>query len=405
MSKARARRPLLSAMALGLLSVALAACGSSTSPKSTASANSSNGTTTSDIVLGTIGQSSGVNDQPFFGGGLTLKAWADAENAKGGIDGHQIRVITYDDGGNASTALSDAKLLVADHVDAIVGQEDPDASTWAKLVDNAGIPVVGGNTADSLFGSDPNFYPVGSTTLGTFVAYVKQSGLQNVKGGVVYCTEAPVCAATVTPLRQALTQEHGTLVSSLPIAVTSPTFTAQCLSLKSSGAQLVFIAGPSETTFSVAQDCANQHYNPYFMDNATTVTQGAIEQLSGLSGVKMLYGSGDIPFFVTSTPATKAFHDALQKYEPSILNPTTFTQNDMTTWASGQLVAAAIKASGSFTPSGIKNGLYELHGVTLGNLTPPLSFKRGAATTVMCAFSFAGTTSGFANPTLKAEYC
>ena len=59
-------------------------------------------------------------------------------------------------------------------------------------------------------------------------------------------------------------------------------------------------------------------------------------------------------------------------------------------WAGGMLFAAAAKAGNlgsNPTSAELISGLYALpHGDTLGGLTPPLTYQKGKATTVVCWF-------------------
>jgi len=377
---------------LCLTGILLAACSSSSKPKAVSSSSS-------PILIGNIGQYSGVNDSPFAGGNGAITAWTDWTNAHGGIDGHKSKLFVYNDGGSASTSLTDAKILINDdHVDAIVGQQDPDAVTWSKLAEAAGVPVIGGNPADTTYFLNPDFYPDAQTTNKGYASMMKRIVSGGPKVAFIYCTESPVCSADIPYIKAAAEVDGGSLVAALPVAVTSPSFTAQCLAAKAKGANVMTIGAPAATVESVAVDCSDQGYYPTFLTPAVVVTEPIAEKLASIPHLKSIITSGDIPFFVDNTPATKEFEAALTKYAPSVLSTSTFTENDMSTWASGQLLAAAVKASGSITPAGIKNGLYSLHGVTLGGLTPPLTFIRGKATSISCGFAYAATATTMTLP-------
>lgn len=386
------RRFVNGVFAVLLVGVGLTAC-------STASKAVKSTATKAPIVIGNIGQYSGINDTPFAGGNGAITAWADWTNAHGGIDGHKIKLYVYNDEGEASTALTDAKILInSDHVDAIVGEQDPDAVTWSNLAEQAGVPVVGGNPADTTFFLNPDFYPDAQTTNRGYASMMKRVVTTVPRVAFIYCTESPVCSADIPYIKAAAVADGGTLAASLPVAVTSPSFTAQCLAAKGKGANIMTIGAPSSTVESVATDCSNQGYYPAFLTPAVVVTEPVAERLASIPHMKSIITSGDIPFFVDNTPATEEFHNALQQYAPSVLNTATFTENDMSTWAAGQLLAAAIKASGKISPAGIKDGLYSLKGVTLGGLTPPLSFHKGRPTSIACGFAYAATATSMTLP-------
>jgi branched-chain amino acid transport system substrate-binding protein len=95
----------------------------------------------------------------------------------------------------------------------------------------------------------------------------------------------------------------------------------------------------------------------------------------------------DFPWTVSSTPATREFQSAMEKYAPNV--GTEMGAAAVYGWVSGQLLAAAVKASNSskITAASIKKGLYALpKGDTLGGIAPPLSFTPGKPTAIDCYF-------------------
>jgi hypothetical protein len=140
-------------------------------------------------VIGNIGTYSGINDSNFVGGGQTLEAWALYTNAHGGIDGHHVKIISYDDAGNATTSENDVKQLVADHVIAIVAMNSGEDSTWDAYIQSTGIPVIGGSTPLPDFASNPDYFPVGATannSVPDLLLYAKNV-LHQTMGGYLGC--------------------------------------------------------------------------------------------------------------------------------------------------------------------------------------------------------------------------
>ena len=150
-NKAR-RTALLRISALSVAVAALAAACSS-SGNSTSSSSASAGTSTSpvaasgsDWVIGTIGNFSGPSAEPEHLAGL--QAWVNSVNAKGGINGHQLKLIVEDDQGDATKSQADIRQLVqVDHVLAIVSPEASGTeSGWASYVQQHHVAVVGGES-------------------------------------------------------------------------------------------------------------------------------------------------------------------------------------------------------------------------------------------------------------------
>jgi branched-chain amino acid transport system substrate-binding protein len=93
---------------------------------------------------------------------------------------------------------------------------------------------------------------------------------------------------------------------------------------------------------------------------------------------------GNAPWFLDNTPALKAFHAALNKYEPG----KAVNDSSIEGWASGKLFQAAVAASGSktVTTASVLAGLYSLKGDTLGGIAPPITYTKGSAATIPCFF-------------------
>src|SRR4029077_8467892 len=110
----------------------------STSQQSTGSAAAA--PTGSPIVIGVMCQCTGpllTNPGQFD----PYKAWIDTVNASGGINGHPLKFVYFDDKSNPGVSITDVHTLVqTDHVIAIVDATNVDQG-WASYVQSAGVPV------------------------------------------------------------------------------------------------------------------------------------------------------------------------------------------------------------------------------------------------------------------------
>jgi branched-chain amino acid transport system substrate-binding protein len=208
-------------------------------------------------VIGNIGTYSGINDSNFVGGGQTLQAWALWVNAHGGLNGgHHVRIISYDDAGNATTSENDVKKLVADHVIAIVAMNSGEDSTWDTYIQSTGVPVIGGSTPLPDFASNPDYFPVGATannSVPDLLLYAKNVLNQTV-GGYLGCEEAPVCAALEAVYAGAYKGIGGNLAYNTLYSSSAPSYAAQCLAAQSAGVQDLEIIGPSFTVPKIAAE-------------------------------------------------------------------------------------------------------------------------------------------------------
>ena len=378
--------------------VTLAACGSSS--KETTGNAAGTGTSTNaavvkagktpagaPIVVGAVCSCTGAQQAQT---GLAAKvntAWAASVNAAGGINGHPVKMITLDDGGNPATSLQDAKQLVEqDHIIAMVGEFSLADAAWASYIASKGIPVVGGISQESPFQSNPDFFPSGSQllaqTVGT-IALAKTAHKSHL--GVLYCAESPICAQVV-PLAQGAGALYGVKVSGEKVSSTAPSYAAPCLSLKGAGADAVFPAVAAPVVLRVVDGCAQQGYKPAVLSQTTTTTNAWLQD-GNLEGA-LLAGAQANPYD-TSTPAIQELRNALNSTTPGATSNSDFTADVVEPWAGGKLFEAAAKAAHigpSSTPADVKKGLYALKNETLGGLTGPLNFTPGKPAFVPCYF-------------------
>ncbi len=371
---------------LATIAVAFTAIVASTVSVGLVGAQAGSAATASTWVIGNIGTYSGGNSSNFIGGNLSLEAWADYTNAHGGINGHKVKVISDDDAGSPSTALNDVKQLVNnDHVLAIVGDNSGEDASFQSFLTANNIPVIGGSTPLTSFFMFKNYFPVGTTSnesVPDLLLYAKNV-LHQTTGAYLYCVEAPVCAQLLPVYQGAYNAIGGTLAVSETTSVGDANFDSQCLAAQSAKAQDLEFVGPSFELPGIASDCNTLGYDPTLLNEDVVLTPALATQLGSSAAV---FASDAFPFTATSGPAA-IYHAALEKYEPSVLNPKTFTQNDADSWASGELFEAAAKAGhlgNNPTRAQLIAGLYKLKGDTLGGLTPPLTFNKNKANSVSC---------------------
>jgi branched-chain amino acid transport system substrate-binding protein len=351
------------------------------------------GLTGDPIKIGTLCSCSGPLAASLGQSLEVLKAWGSWTNSNGGINGHPVEVVAYDDGQNPATALSQAKKLVEeDGVMAIVGTMSLVSDSWASYVDEKGIPVVGGQPVDTGFFTDPNFFASGSTLplllLGE-VTLAKQAGAESI--GLFYCSETPVCAqlpAIVGPLAE----QAGLSVESAKVSSTAPNYIAPCLAFKDKGVDAVFSAVNSDVVPRIADSCAKQGYEPIQIASSAT-TQKSWTEDPNLDG--SIFAATNAVYTDTSIPGVKDFIDGLTEFAPDVLDSPQFSYPLLYPWAGGQLFKAAAEAadiSPTSTGADVVAGLHSLQGETLDGIAPPLTFPEGQPGFPLCYFS--GTIAG-----------
>lgn len=364
--------------------VALAGCGSD---ESASKGGTSDGRVQGDRVrLGFICSCSGPQAALLARTRDVAEAWAKDFNARGGVNGTPVDLVIKDDGGDPAKALQAAKELVeGDKVIAIVGATSVADAAFADYVTAKGVPVVGGASPEPVMGTNPNFYPSGSTLLALIAGTLSRAEGKE-KLGAMYCAESPVCAQLV-PLAEGVGSMFGLSVAAVKIAGTAPNYTAPCLAMEDEGADALFVASAGPVVQAVIGDCKQQGYEPTNVVQASTTTNTMLKD-PNLEG-SLIASTNANPYDV-SLPAVKEFQDAVEKHSPGLIESDDFSFDGIYPWVGGKLFEAVVQAGGltkDATSADVKTGLYALKDETLGGLTPPLTFTEGKPFFTACWFT------------------
>lgn len=391
----------LAALCCALLATgALSACGSDEeeSSGSAASKPAANAPTGDPIVVGSICSCSGAQAAVLSRIKDVNEAWAKAVNANGGINGHPVKMVVEDDGGEPAKGLAAAKKLVEqEKVLAIVGQLSLTVGAWEKYVSQAGVPVVGGLPISPPFLTNADWFPSGTSqviaTAGT-MEQAKKAGRKSV--GLMYCAESPVCAE-LDPLAKGSAQLVGLAYRSGKVASAAPNYTAPCLANKNAGVDALYIGLNSAAVQRIINACAQQGYKPLSVGSANTVGNDWVKNpnLDGAIAVSTNANPWD-----ESLPAVKEFLEAMDSYVPGVREDDGFGINHLYPWAGGKLFEAAANAA-ELTPTStaadLRKGLYALEEETLGGLAPPLTFTKGKPAFPTCYFTIKVAGGKFAS--------
>jgi branched-chain amino acid transport system substrate-binding protein len=309
--------------------------------------------------------------------GEVIKAWASWTNAHGGADGHPIKLYVMDDGGNATTAITDIKTMIQqDKIVAIVSDMSYSDTDWASVASKAGVPVIGGQSENAPFVTNLDFFPSTSGAAAESYAEMAIAKANGPKVATVYCAEAPVCKGAAEANAQLGSKVGTQVVYSGLVSASAADYTAPCQAIKSSGAQSIVLGIASATLNTVVKTCLTQGVNDKLILGGVTGSQAVVQSPNMKN---FLDADNAFPFFDTSTPATQAFQAAMKQYVPDLGDQT--GPFPAYVWTAGQLFLAAVKAAdaGTVTAASVKAGLYALPaGTTLDGLAPPLTFTKGA---------------------------
>jgi branched-chain amino acid transport system substrate-binding protein len=316
------------------------------------------------------------------------EAWEKSINEAGGIDGHPVQVVLADDQNNPANSVKQARKLVDQ--DKVLGIVDVTYnSNWIKYPISKGVPILGGNSTQPHFASEPLAFPSGASVPALYYGMAdlaKKAG--KTKLSVLACAELPVCGGAGDLLNAIGTKVVGgvSVVNQGKIAATSPNYTAVCLKAKSDGADAGVFLHSSEVTVRVADSCAQQNYKPLIINYASTL---AANWLKSPAFDGALTAQNNVPLTDTTTPGGKAFNDAMDRYEPDYRKSSQYGVISLNIWSGFELFKAGIekgKLGADATPAKLVANLQTFKGETLGGIAPPLTFTKGQPTFVTCYF-------------------
>jgi branched-chain amino acid transport system substrate-binding protein len=389
-----------------ILAMIAAACGSGgTTNKSaeTAGTIAAKGTPLAIGWIGTQKTADGTSTPQASDG---LATWVSWTNAHGGIAGHPVVAYYADDKADPATSLAAVKDLVENkHVIALVGDSGVNTeTTWAPYVLEKRIPVIHDALVDTLWFTNPMFYPLGGTILSNIWGQEKAAASQGAsKIAFVLCTEIPACAQA-KPLFEADAKANGMdPVFSALASRTQATYTAECLAAKQAGAQAV-IAYVNTVVF--ARDCARQGYKPIYVSSDLGPSLATIKvepSLGNASGATI-----DFPCLDPLIPAGKEFQAALKQYHPEYApggsKRDQFASGICSAWVGGQgfkkaIENAAVASTATATNEDVIKGLSMFNGETLDGLTPPLTLSDGTTPNPQqkCVFLYKYTDGVFSS--------
>jgi branched-chain amino acid transport system substrate-binding protein len=351
--------------------------GATNSPKGTGAGAACSGAS-SPIVIGSVGEISGLAGSNSLDGVNAVRAWVSDVNARGGIACHPVNYLVADDGGNPSTAQSEVKKFVEqDHVVAFVYMTGAltGQSTQAYIAKHQ-IPVIGSEGGENEFYTSAYYFPQASSgdqfiALGIYAAADNARAHQMSAIGTLSCVEAAVCT-TLYKNAPALAAQRGTnVVYQGQTSLGTPDYTANCLSAKSAGVQMFIIALDANSLLRVAKNCSTVGFHPTF----ATLGSNAEDSLTSNPALdRMVAGIQTIPPFATGNAAVAHYRSVLGQH----LAGARYSFNSILGWTAAQLFGLAVsRVKDPTTSAAILTGLYSVKHDDLGGLTAPLTFTRG----------------------------
>ena len=361
---------------------------------------------TSPVLIASVGTLSGPVGAAFLPNVQALTAWVRWINDRGGLNGHSVKLFTYDDGADPARHRAQVQEAV-EHRKVVAFVSNPEGLTGQQSVDyitSKRVPVIGGMGAETWFYKSPMYFPEGS-----YIPYLSQAvpyaaariavPAGKTKAGIMVCVEGDQCPLSEKIWKQEAKSAGFDVVYQSKISVAQPDFTAECIAGRNAGVQVFVVAIDPNSFQRLAASCNRQGFRPTF---ASLIAGLAHRQANDSNLEQMVGASINFPWFQTGTPATDEFHRALQTYGGAItLGPPV---------AQGWTVAKLFEKAGARMPEpptseAVLKGLWSIRSETLGGLVAhPLTFTENQlAERRTCWFTVATRAGSWVTPPNQPE--
>jgi branched-chain amino acid transport system substrate-binding protein len=316
--------------------------------------------------------------------GKTEAAYFQKINAEGGINGRKIAFISYDDGYSPPKAVEQARKLVeSDEVLLIFSSLGTPSNTAIQRYMNAKkVPQLFVSTGATKW-NDPQHFP---WTMGwqpsyqheghIYAAYLLENYPQG-KIGILYQNDA-YGKDYVKGLKDGLHGKMG-IVAEIPYEVTDPTIDSQIISLKASGADVLFNVTTAKFAAQAIKKVAEIGWKPIHLLNNVSTSVGSVLKPAGLDNARGILTTAYLKDPTDPTwkndPAYKEWSAFMDKYYPDGDKTSIFTVYG---YAVAQTMAQVLKQCGDdLTRENVMKQAASLKNLTLGMLLPGIEINTG----------------------------
>jgi branched-chain amino acid transport system substrate-binding protein len=330
--------------------------------------------TGSTIVIGNVGDYSGIVGSVLHEGGSMAQVVARHINDTGGLNGHPVKVLVADAAGDPSRALSIVRDMVENKgVVAFMGNLWVLSASGARsYLEQKKIPAIGGDVATALWFQSPMFFPQASSFPTMAVGSAKtMADLGYKKIALGYCAEVEACKIYHDEGTARAASVGAQIVYTAQVSLAQPDYTAECLQAQRSGAQALMLGVDSTALSRFARSCFQQGFKVPIV-TASLATIASTTKDPNLEG--LLSPVGTFPFVANDVPAEREYAAAIARYAPTIEQ----SGSTSAVWVSGALLREVSKSlPATVTSADFLKGLYQVKNNTLGGIAPPLTFIEG----------------------------
>ena len=329
------------------------------------------------IVIGSVGEYSGLLGPILAPGAKSVQAWVAATNAKGGLNCHPVKLVVYDTGGDpARNQALTQRAVEQDHAIAFVYNGAPlSGQASADYLHQRRIPVIGEEGAQPWVCYDPMGFPVMSSCdegirgIYQMLAKVVRAGD---KVAAITCNAVPFFVAYHNLAEKYATEAGLKLVYHGTISMTPPDYTSACLEAKNAGAKMLVLGMENTSAARVRRSCKSVGLDVPIASTGTAFS--AVKPGDGLDGVWEASGVRITP---PSHPGVAEWLAAMKQFVPNTpVQPT----GGMGWVASKVFELAARNMPDTPTSQAVLDGLSTIKGNDMGGMTKPLTYVKDQPT-------------------------
>ncbi len=338
------------------------------------------------IMIGSVGEYSGLLGPILAPGVKSVQAWVAATNAKGGLNCHPVKLVVYDTGGDpARNQAMTQRAVEQDKVIAFVYNGAAlSGQASADYLKQRRIPVVGEEGAQPAVCYGTTGFPIMSSC-NEGIQGVYQVLAQVVKPGdkvsAITCNEVPFCTMYNKNAEKYATEAGFKLVYNGSVSMTQPDYTSACVQAKNAGAQALVLGMENSAASRVKRSCKSVGLDVPIISNG--VAFSAAKPGDGMDGAWQASG---VRFTPPSHPGVAEWLATMKQYVPG----TGASGGGAIGWVSAKVFELAGKAMPDTpTSQAVLEGLWTIKGNDIGGMTRPLTYVQDqpAAQTPGCWFA------------------
>jgi branched-chain amino acid transport system substrate-binding protein len=314
--------------------------------------------------------------------GKTEAAYFDKVNAEGGINGRKIKFVSYDDSSNPAKTVEQARKLVEGDDVLLIFQSLGGSMNIAieKYLNDRKVPQLFVAANNKRFGDPKNFpwtmgwQPTADNEGRIFAQYLLTNH-PNAKVGVLYIN-VDVGKEYLAGLKGGL-EGKVQVVAEVPYETTDPTVDSQVVTLKNSGADVIFLAAAPKPAVQAIRKMAELNWKPVRLLASISNSVGAVMKPAGMDIAK---GILSVAFLKDPSsplwrddPAVKEWEVFMAAYYPEGDRTNTFTAYG---YLLGQTMAQVFRQCGdNLTRENVMRQASSIKDLELGLLLPGIKIN------------------------------